>query len=58
MENIRALVERMGTREALAEIASVVQDLFLRTDDQARLDFIMQVTGETDGDKVSSMVNL
>ncbi len=58
MESIRSLVERMGPKEALVELAGVVQDLFARTGEQEKLDFIMQVTGETDGDKVSSMVNL
>jgi hypothetical protein len=48
----------MSSGDALAEIAGVVKDLFQRTDEQGRLDFIMQVTGETDGNKISSMVNL
>jgi hypothetical protein len=58
MESIQSLAEQMSSKDALDEIAGVVKKLFQHTDEQGRLDFIMKVTGETGGDKISSMVNL
>lgn len=58
MDEIRNLIARMDPREALAEIAKGLKTLFPLLDEEARTRFLMELTGDTQGDKVSSMVHL
>ena len=58
MEEIIGMVERMDPEEALAEMAKALRRLFLALDEEARTRFILDLLGESKGDKVSSLVHL
>ena len=58
MEEILQLITRMDPKEALTEMAKGLKTLFPLLDEEARTRFLMELTGETQGDKVSSMVHL
>jgi hypothetical protein len=58
MEKIIKMVERMDPEEALAEMAKTLRQLFLVTDEEARTRFLLDLVGESKGDKVSSLVHL
>lgn len=48
----------MAPEKALAEITTVVERLLADLDDSARERFLMNLIGQSEGDKVSSMVHL
>ncbi|MBI5894937.1 MAG: hypothetical protein HZB24_02625 [Desulfobacterales bacterium] len=48
----------MAPEEALAKITTVVGRLLADLDNQARERFLMNLIGQSEGDKVSSMVHL
>ncbi len=58
MEEVMKVVERLDPEEALAEIAKALKKLFLVLDEEARTRFLLDLVGESQGDKVSSMVHL
>lgn len=53
-----AIIARMDPELALAELAPIVGRLLADLDDQARERFLMNLIGQSEGDKVSSMVHL
>ncbi len=58
MEEILKTVTRMDPEEALSEITKALKALFPVLNDEARTRFLMDLTGASQGDKVSSMVHL
>ena len=58
MEDMLKLVARMDPVEALAEMAEALKGLFPVLDEEARTRFLMELTGGSPGDKVSSLVHL
>jgi hypothetical protein len=58
MEKILKVVESMEPSEALAEMARALKALFSGLDEEARVRFLMDLIGESQDDKVSSLVHL
>jgi hypothetical protein len=49
---------RMDPEEALAEISTILKELFSALGPEARSQFLWDLMGESQGDKVSSLVHL
>lgn len=58
MEEIQELITSMNPEEALTGIASAISDLFTQVSEDVRLDFVVNLIGEADADKVASLVQL
>ena len=58
LERIQEIIESMDPREAASVMGVVLTDVFSLLDNDARLQFIMNLTGESGGDEVSSLVHL
>jgi hypothetical protein len=58
MENILKIVGRMDPEEALTELSKVLKMLFSALGEEARSEFLLNLMGESGGDKVSSLVHL
>lgn len=58
MDELFEIVSAMAPEEALAKITTVVGRLLADLDNQARERFLMNLIGQSEGDKVSSMVHL
>ncbi len=58
MTEIEKIINRMAPEEALAAIAAVANKLLSQISDEARLNFVVSLIGDTGSDKISSMVNL
>jgi hypothetical protein len=55
---IAEIVDSMEPEEAAAELAVVVKKLFPLLGEEARLNFVMNLVGESGEDKLASMVHL
>jgi hypothetical protein len=55
---IAEVVDSMEPEEAAAELAVVVKKLFPLLGEEARLNFVMNLVGESGEDKLASMVHL
>ena len=58
MDELFKIVARMNPEEALTEITRVLERLLSDLDDEARERFLMNLIGQSEGDKVSSLVHL
>jgi hypothetical protein len=58
MEEILRTIARMDPEAAMAEIAGALQVLFSTLGEDARTQFLLNLVGESEGDKVSSLVHL
>lgn len=58
MGEIQKIVEGMDPKEAAGELAEALKKLFLILDEQERTDVVMNLVGESEGDKLSGMVHL
>jgi len=58
MNKIQELVDGMDPKAAAAEISEVMKRLFSFLGEEARLDFIMSVIGDTGKDKIGGLVHL
>ncbi|MBC8317100.1 MAG: hypothetical protein H8E41_04285 [Desulfobulbaceae bacterium] len=58
MNEIEKIIDQMEPEDALKAIAEVADKLLSHTSDEARLDFVVSLIGDTGADKISSMVNL
>jgi hypothetical protein len=58
MNKIQNILEHMEPDKALSEIADSVRKLLPLVDEDARIKFIMTLTGGAQDDKVSSLVHL
>lgn len=57
-KSIQQIADGMSPERALKEIAVVAKNLFNHLDEKARLDFVMEMIGGAERDKVTSMVHL
>jgi hypothetical protein len=58
MDEISKILGGMEPRAALTAMAAALKRLFADLDDEARAGFLMDLLGEAEGDKVSSLVHL
>ncbi len=58
MGEISRIIARMDPEEAMAEIAKAFKGLFSTLGEEARTQFVLNLVGESEGDKVSSLVHL
>jgi hypothetical protein len=58
MEEILKTISRMDPEEAMAEIAKALRALFSVLGEDARIHFLLELVGESRGDKISSLVHL
>lgn len=58
MEEILRTIARMDPEQAMAEIAKALKGLFSTLGEDARTQFLLNLVGESEGDKVSSLVHL
>lgn len=58
MDKLFDIVSRMAPEEALSEITRVLGRLLQDLDPDARERFLMNLIGQSEGDKVSGMVHL
>ncbi len=57
-KSLQQLVDEMSPERAIKEIAGAVKKLFPLLEERARLDFVMDLVGDSGQDKVSSLVHL
>jgi hypothetical protein len=58
MGQIQKMIDQMDPKQALMEIANAVKALFLVLDKESSTQFLLNLVGESKGDKVSSLVHL
>ena len=58
MNEIFEIISRMAPEEGLSEITKVVERLLADLDSEARERFLINLIGQSEGDKISSMVHL
>jgi hypothetical protein len=58
MDELFKIVSLMDPEEGLAEITKVLERLLADLDDEARERFLMNLIGQSESDKLSSMVHL
>ncbi|MCF6290122.1 MAG: hypothetical protein L3J03_03905 [Desulfobacterales bacterium] len=58
MKELLQIVEKMDPKEAMTALAGAVSTLFKHIDENAKLDFVVSLIGDSGNDKISSMVNL
>ncbi len=58
MEELQKNIARMEPARALAELAAAAKKLLAHLDEQAKVDFVVSMIGESGRDKVASMVDL
>ncbi len=58
MEDMLSIANRMDPEEALSEVSKVLKVLFSSLGEEARSEFLWDLMGESQGDKVTSLVHL
>ena len=58
VEQIQSLIDTMDPKEAASTIAHILKKLFPLLDEDARLQFVMNLIGDAATDKVASLVHL
>ncbi len=58
MEDLFKIILRMAPEEALAEITKILERLLRDLDEDARERFLVNLIGQSEGDKLSSLVHL
>jgi hypothetical protein len=58
MKEILKLFSRMDPEKTLIEISKILETIFSILGEQARSQFLWNLMGESEGDKVSSLVHL
>lgn len=57
-KSLQQLVDELAPEKAIEEIARVVKKLFPLLEEGARVNFVMNLIGDTGNDKVASLVHL
>jgi hypothetical protein len=57
-KSLQQLVDELSPEKAIKEIAGVVKKLFPLLEEESRLNFVMNLIGDTGKDKVASLVHL
>ena len=55
---MKKVTERMEPREAVAQMGEALKRLLPILDEEDRIGFVMNLVGDSGGDKLSSMVHL
>jgi hypothetical protein len=58
MENIVDMIQRMDPEKALTEIGKALKSIFSTVSEDSRGRFLLDLVGESQQDKVSSLVHL
>jgi hypothetical protein len=58
MEEMLKIINRTDPEKALAEVTKALKVLFSVLGEEARTHFLLELIGESQGDKVSSLVHL
>jgi hypothetical protein len=58
MDELFEIISNMAPEEALSKITTVVERLLSDLDSKARERFLMNLIGQSEGDKVAGMVHL
>jgi hypothetical protein len=58
MENIADMIQRMDPEKALTEIGKALKSIFSAVSEDSRGRFLLDLVGESQQDKVSSLVHL
>jgi len=58
MKELHDILSRLEPAEALSILAPELKKIMAHLDEEARIDFLSEVVGGEEGDKVSSMVDL
>jgi hypothetical protein len=58
MEELRDVIAGMDPKEALSGIAEALKILFRDVDEESKSQFLLALVGDSEGDKLSSMVHL
>lgn len=58
MEDMLNIASRMEPEEALSQISKILKVLFTTLGEEARSQFLWDLMGESQGDKVTSLVHL
>lgn len=56
--DVKKVTERMEPREAVAQMGEALKRLLPILDEEDRIGFVMNLVGDSGGDKLSSMVHL
>jgi len=57
-KSLQQIVDTLEPREALSEMAAIIKKLFPLLEEQARLDFVVNLIGDAGSEKISSLVHL
>ena len=57
-KSLQQIVDTLEPKAALGEMAAIIKKLFPLLEEQARLDFVVNLMGDAGSDKISSMVHL
>lgn len=58
MNDIKKLIEQMEPEQAVAEIASLVKDIFPLVSEKLRVEFIYALIGDPDSESIPGLVHL
>ena len=58
MNDIKKIIEQMEPELAIVKIAALVKEIFPLVSEKLRVEFIYALTGDSDSDSVSGLVNL
>jgi hypothetical protein len=58
MSQISKILERMDPESALKAVGGALKSIFPAVSEESRGEFLLQIVGESQADKVSSMVHL
>jgi hypothetical protein len=58
MENIVDMIQRMDPEKALTEVGKALKSIFSAVSEDSRGRFLLDLVGESQQDKVSSLVHL
>jgi hypothetical protein len=58
LQDLRKITNQMEPEDALSALAGVAKDIFSILGEDARLKFVVSLTGEAGKDKISSLVHL
>jgi hypothetical protein len=58
MENIVDMIQRMDPEKALTEVGKALKSIFSAVSEDSRSRFLLDLVGESQQDKVSSLVHL
>lgn len=58
IERFKQIMEEMDPKKAASVIGNLLKEIFPLLDEDARLEFVLNLIGDSDDDKVTSLVHL